>query len=213
MIDPLIEQLADNLQPKKSLSNSGLWIHCTTCLVVAVGFILILMGIRNDYSSAIQSGAMFWKPSLFFLGWIGSIMIITDLSRPTGRIKSWHTAPLLLAGAGLLWQFIEQLSSGSLTAMVQSLKDVSAFYCLSVITGGGIITLLMVWKFWLSKTASINPLLLGILAGFSAGCLVATAYAIHCDKDTALYILVYYGISVATLSAIGGWLGGRFLRW
>ena len=97
--------------------------------------------------------------------------------------------------------------------MVESLHDPAAIYCIAVITCGGAMALAMVWKFWFSKTAPQNPSLLGGLAGFSSGCLAAAAYALHCDRDIALYICIFYGLPIAMLSLAGSVLGRKFLKW
>jgi hypothetical protein len=213
MTDRLIEQLVNDLQPKKTLVDLKLWMHCTACLVMVSGAVLMFMGLRGDYLSAMQNGALFWKPGIFLMTWIGSLLLITDISRPNGWLRKTHTIPLIAAGTLLIWQFIVQTRQMSWTDMTHSLGDGSALYCLSVITGGGAVAMMMAWKYWFSKTASRYPTLLGSLAGLSAGCLAAAAYALHCDHDVALYVSIYYGAPVLALSILGGFLGKRLLRW
>lgn len=213
MTDPLIDKLVADLSPRNPLVNLKLWMHCTACLVLIAATILGFMGLRGDYIHAIQTGAMFWKPGLFFLAWLGSVMLITDISRPSGKIKGLHLIPLAFGAAILNWQFAAQTTQYSFQTMFGSLQDGSVPYCLSVILGGGGVALMMAWKFWFSKTASPHPTLLGFLAGISAGTLAATAYALHCDRDFALYILAYYGFSIFVLGMIGSLLGKKMLRW
>ncbi|MGE3624224.1 MAG: NrsF family protein [Bdellovibrionales bacterium] len=213
MTDRLIEQLVNDLQPKKTLVDLKLWMHCTACLVMVSVAVLMFMGLRGDYLSAMQNGALFWKPGIFLMTWIGSLLLITDISRPNGWLRKKHTIPLIAAVTLLIWQFIVQSRQLFLTDMTHSLSDGSALYCLSVIMGGGAIAMMMAWKYWFSKTASRYPVLLGALAGLSAGSLAAAAYALHCDHDVALYVSVYYGAPVLALSILGGFLGKRLLRW
>lgn len=213
MTDQLIENLVSDLKPQESLVDSMLWIHCTVCLLMVAGVVLAMMGLRADYPTALQDGAMLWKPGIFLLAWIGSILLILDLSRPIERIEKWHFVPFFLAGTILLWQLIVQLPYLFSSDATLSLRDPNAIYCLSVIIGGGGIAMVMSWKFWFSRTASPNLTTLGALAGFSVGCLAATAYALHCDKDGILYIFVYYGIPILTLSVIGSLLSKRLLKW
>jgi hypothetical protein len=213
MTDPLIDQLVGNLKPQRPLANIKLWMHCTACLVIIAGVILAIMGLRADYRAALQNGALLWKPGLFLAAWIGSVFLITDLSRPMGKIRKWHVAPLVLAGGILLWQFVVQLAHFSAKEMIASLNDPGAIYCLSVIIGGGGMIMFVVWKVWFSKTASPHPAVLGALAGFSAGCLAATAYALHCNKDSALYVSIYYWMPVLALSLLGSTLGRKLLKW
>lgn len=213
MTDPLIDQLVGDLKPQDTLANWKLWMHCTACLAIVAAMILGFMGLRADYGIALQDGALFWKPGIFLLVWIGSVLLITDLSRPHGDLRKNHIIPLILAGGILIWQFSLQVNRFSWNEMLQSLSDGSAIYCLSIITGGGSIAMMMAWKYWFSKTASQYPVLLGSLAGLSAGSLAAAAYALHCDHDMAIYITIYYGVPVLVLSTIGAALGKKFLSW
>lgn len=213
MTDPLIDQLVADLSLKKPLMNWKLWMHCTACLVMIAAAVLMFMGLRGDYLSAMHSGALFWKPGIFLLAWIGSILLITDISRPAGSVKKLHLAPFIFAGAVLIWQLAAQAAHIPLESVKSILQDGSAPYCLSVILGGGGVALVMAWKFWFSKTASPHPTLLGFLAGVSAGALAATAYALHCDRDVAVYVSVYYGLPILGLGLLGSVLGKKFLRW
>ena len=213
MIDPFIEKLVGDLKPKKPLANRMLWMHCTGCLVMIAALILGLIGLRGDYINAMQTGAMFWKPSIFFFIWFGSILMITDLSRPGSSLKKQHIIPVLIGFLILLWQITSQISEYSFQAMIQSLNAKSAITCILIILVGGAMVMGMTWKFWLSKTASDRPMFLGFLAGLSSSTLVATAYALNCDKDSVLYIFVYYIFSILTLSLVGSILGKKFLQW
>ena len=213
MTDHFINQLVADLSPKKSLLNWKLWMHCTACLFMIAAVILGFLGIRNDYAHAIQTGIMFWKPGIFFLVWFSSILLITDISRPAGKIKKLHLVPLALGASIIAWQFVVQINQYSLQATAETLSDKYAFICLSTIFIGSIIVMSMTWKFWLSKTASSYPTLLGFLWGLSAGSLSATAFTLYCNKDAVVYISVYYMLPIFALSFLGSILGKRFLRW
>lgn len=213
MTDSFIDGLVDDLKPKAPLRNVGLWLHCGTCLLLIVGIILAAMGLRTDYSVAIRTGSMIWKPSIFLLAWIGSLLLAADISRPNGKIRTWHYVPFLLAAGVFIWQISMQVAALPADVLMQSLFEPSAGNCLSVIMAGGAVAMAMAWVFWFSKTASPKPALLGALAGFSAGCLAATAYALHCNKDITVYIAAYYGTPIVVLSLIGFFVGKKRLTW
>ena len=213
MTDQLIERLVDDLKPQDLLIDSKFWVHCTICLIVLVVAVLAIMGLRIDYLNALKEGAMFWKPGIFLACWIGSIFLILDYSRPTGKINKWHFTPILLAIIIFLWQIISQSSFFLTSDAITSLYDPNNFYCLAVIIFGGGITMAISWKFWFAKTASPKPGTLGALAGFSVGCLAATAYALHCNKDDVLYILVFYWLPILALTIFGSFLSNKLLRW
>lgn len=213
MTDQLIERLVADLKPQEPLINFKLWSHCSMCLLIVSSLVLMVMGLRTDYSTALQNGAMLWKPGMFLLAWIGSMFLILDFSRPITRVKKWHFVPLFLAVAILFWQLIIQLPYVLSSNSILSLSDPNAIYCLSVIIVGGGISMAMPWRLWFSKTASSNPTTLGALYGFSVGCLAATAYALHCDKDGMLYIFVYYGMPILILVIFGSLLSKKLLKW
>ena len=128
MTDQLIERLVDDLKPQDLLIDSKLWAHCTVCLIVLSGAVLVIMGLRTDYPDALENGAMFWKPGIFLVCWIGSIFLILDFSRPTGKINKWHFTPILLAIAVFLWQIITQLPIFLTSEAITSLYDPNNVY-------------------------------------------------------------------------------------
>ncbi|MES2662332.1 MAG: NrsF family protein [Pseudomonadota bacterium] len=203
----LIEQLVDQLQPKPVLRNTTLWIFALIGMFIFTVIIFLTLGFRSD-----QSLALFWKPSIFILAWLSSLLLLTDIARPGQKIKLHHFLPIALACVILIWQIFFQIKFQSF-AQIQSLLDFSALYCLSLITLGGAIILGLVWKYWLQLAASVYPSVLGALSGFSAGCLAATSYSLHCNHDAVLYIGLYYFIPIFLLTLLGLGLGKKYLQW
>ncbi len=176
-------------------------------LILSVILVRVSLGFRSDLTPN-----LWWKPGIFAGAGLASLLLLADIARPGHRIKPWHFAPLLFADALFGWQLITQLLHPNI-AQKASLYDVGAFCCVSVISGGGALIFYGLWRGWLQKTASDYPVLLGALSGFCAGCLAATSYALHCDRDVVLYIGVYYFMPIGILTAMGGWLGGKYLDW
>ena len=109
MTDQLIERLVADLKPQEPLINFKLWSHCSMCLLIVAGLVLAVLGLRADYSTALQNGAMLWKPGMFLLAWIGSMFLILDFP------MLFIVFPLLLSAEEFRWQclgdygFLEQL--------------------------------------------------------------------------------------------------------
>ena len=61
--------------------------------------------------------------------------------------------------------------------------------------------------------APTHPVLAGAVAGILAGALGGALYAAHCPDDSPLFVLAWYGISIAFVGLIGALAGGRLLRW
>ena len=82
----------------------------------------------------------------------------------------------------------------------------------TIVCGGGA-GLIAMWRLWLRRTATSHPAILGAMSGLATGALMAAAYAIHCDRDTPVYILGIYGGGVAIVTAIAALLARKLLRW
>jgi hypothetical protein len=207
MMNDFLEQLVAELKPLPVLKNRQLWMRVLAALLCAVIGIKLTLDFRADTSTA-----FWWKPALFIFAGLASLIWLTDIARPGQQLRYWHLAPLIVSDAILLWQLMSQLRHKSF-AQFAALQDSGAYYCVSVITGGGAVILWYFWYGWLRKTASDDPALLGALGGFSAGCIAAAAYALHCDRDAMLYIGVYYFMPIVLLSLLGAWLGKKYLDW
>jgi hypothetical protein len=53
----------------------------------------------------------------------------------------------------------------------------------------------------------------GAAAGLAAGASAATLYCLHCPETSALFVLTWYSLGIAMMTAIGALLGPRLLRW
>jgi hypothetical protein len=69
----------------------------------------------------------------------------------------------------------------------------------------------LLWS--LRRAVVTRPGLAGAASGLLAGALGAGAYAIACRNDGALFVLVWYGLAIATASIAGAAAGRRYLRW
>lgn len=213
MTNQLIEQLVNDLKPRKPLLNLKLWLYCGMCFISIAALVLIVLGLRSHYQVALDTGAMFWKPGMFLAAWVGGMFFVTNLSRPIQQFKKWHLVPFFLAGGILFWQLTTYLTNTLGAQIISDLNDPTIPYCIFTIFTGGSLSLIVTWFLWLRKSASLKPSRLGALAGFSCGCLTASAYAICCDNDTSLYIIIYYGSPILILTFIGALLGRNLLKW
>jgi hypothetical protein len=55
--------------------------------------------------------------------------------------------------------------------------------------------------------------LAGAVAGLAASGIAATFYASNCTDDSPLFVLLWYPIAIAIVTAVGYILGKRLLRW
>ena len=208
-----INQLVADLKPRKTLNNLYFWLYALLCLLAFLVIILASMGIRHDYPAAIKQGSIFWKSGIFLLVWLSSLMVIIDISRPTGKFIKTHFVPFLLGLAILIWQYTYQLYSASSRSFLAGISRDSSILCITTITFGGLGAMALAWKYWLSQTASPYPKTLGAFTGLSAGSLVAGIYALHCHHDAMAYISIFYLMPIVFLILMGALLGHKMLQW
>jgi hypothetical protein len=55
--------------------------------------------------------------------------------------------------------------------------------------------------------------LAGAVAGLAASGIAATFYASNCTDDSPLFVLLWYPLAIAIVTAVGYVAGGRLLRW
>jgi hypothetical protein len=61
--------------------------------------------------------------------------------------------------------------------------------------------------------AALAPRVTGALAGLAAAALAATFYASNCTDDSPLFVVTWYTLACAAVTALGAALGPRVLRW
>jgi hypothetical protein len=66
--------------------------------------------------------------------------------------------------------------------------------------------------FGLRHGAPTHPALAGAVAGLMSAGLAATFYASHCTDDSPLFVMTWYTLATALVTAIGALAGARFLR-
>jgi len=214
--DKLIDELAGDLRPVRPLNTRPLWLGAALAFAAAALYIFFSYGPRPEIAAFVRGEGMtapmaWFKPLLFVVTAAGALWAVADLARPEGRLR-WRTlVPLILALAielgALLGDAVTKPSE------VERGLHQPAILCMTTVVCGGLAGLIVLWRLWLRRAATSHPVVLGAMAGLATGSLMAAAYAVHCDRDWSVYILVYYGGAVAITAAIAAWLGRRVLRW
>lgn len=216
MRDPLVDQLVGQLTAKPPLKDTHLWLGALVCYLIASFSVLTLMGLRADYLQALNNGALIWKPAIFMGMGLSSLLLITRLSRPHGRVHTAHGLGGVFALALMATLFSQQYSVADsgwfINAFSASMNVSKGVFCSSTIIVSGAGVMALVWQRWLKHSASTHPQAMGALAGLGAGSLVSAAFTWHCAMDTIPYIVVYYLFPIGLLTGVGFVLGKR-LSW
>ncbi len=217
MSDPLIDSLTNDLKPVTSLNTRWLWLGAVVGLVLAVAYVWLVLGPRFEWVGLfnglkISNRAMYIKPGLFLIFGFSALWAVADLSRPQGRLKLRTLIPVILLGGIIAGQMFSDLLRSNHQQIIDSLTG-GVSTCFVTILCGGMAGLAVLWRFWLRRTASSHPVALGAMSGLATASLMAAAYAVHCNMDAPVYIIVIYGGAVGLFTGIAALLGGRLLRW
>jgi hypothetical protein len=215
--NPLITQLTSDLKPVRSMAVRPLIAGVVIGIVLAVIYVATVLGIRPEIMALMHGhwpevAMVVGKPLLFLLTGISALWAMNGIYRPEGVLKTHRLWPVLgLLGLVLLGIVIEGATLG-MAEVVTRMRD-PFITCWTTIFGGGLAGLAVLWALWLRRAASSYPAVFGALSGLMCASFMASAYALHCDRDAPIYILTFYGLAVAAFSGLAGLFGGKFLRW
>ena len=63
------------------------------------------------------------------------------------------------------------------------------------------------------RGASVRPALTGALIGLAVSASATTGYALHCNEDSPLFFVLWYGLAILICTGAGALAGSRLLRW
>ncbi len=152
------------------------------------------------------------KPLLFLTLGLTSIWAVTGLTRPEGRLKLRYLLPVLAVGGIVLGNFVSELAIFGFNGIGEKLNG-GVTVCFTTILCGGMAGLIILWRFWLRRAATTQPVALGAMSGLATASLMASAYALHCNMDAPVYIVLIYGLAVVVFTGFAALLGGKLLRW
>ena len=217
MTDAFLDKLAADLKPVKPMRLWPLWLMAGAGLVIAALFVIFVYGPRQEMT-ALGHGVwpaafvVIGKPLLFLITGVSALWSIGGLIRPQGRLRPLTLAPVALLVLLVLVLFAVQFATDGPAKVAKSL-DGGDMLCFETIVGGGAIGFALLWGLWLRKAATAAPVTLGALSGLAAASLMAAAYAIHCNMDAPVYILLIYGAAVAVFTGVSALAGRRLFKW
>lgn len=217
MSDGLLDNLTRNLKPVKPLDVKSLWLGAGVWVVLGVLYVWFIFGPRPELSALTYgnwsgNNMAIGKPLIFLIIGGSALWAVSDLARPEGRfrMRTWLPILAILAGIiGVLMAYISQFGMEKALAPMHG----PARLCYITILCGGVAGLLVMWRFWLRRSATSHPVLLGAMSGLAASSLMAGAYALHCNQDEPAYLLAVYGLSLLIITGAAALAGAKLLRW
>ena len=183
-------------------------------LLVAAPFSVAMffaeLGIRPDAMTAMRNPFFDLKFLVTLALAISAMAVSLHLSRPESSVQGW--AWLLLIPAGLLVAGLaSELMMPQRLPVITRLIGSNSRICMTAIPLMSL-PLLAAALIGLRHGAPSRPALTGAVAGLLSAGLAATLYASHCTDDSPLFVVTWYTIATALVTAIGALAGSRVLR-
>jgi len=181
-------------------------------VILAVCVYSAVLGLRPHLLTAIESDLrVFFKIGLMVLLVCLVAPLALRLARPgskwRGAALSLTCVPvLLLAAAGIeLFTF----PPGDWGSRLMGHNALICVMSIPLLAFGPLAALL--WG--MRDGAPAQPALAGAVAGLFAGAIGAALYATHCPDDSPLFVVTWYVLGMAIVTAAGSVIGARLLRW
>lgn len=177
---------------------------------VVLLLVISVVGLRSDLSTATAFGH-FWAK----LGYTMSIAVIAlfaarRLARPENS-KAQLAALIVPIGTVVLLAAVEWFGA-SASQRNSLLFGVSWRECPVLIVGLSLPLLGLMLRVF-SGFAPQRPGLTGAFIGLAAGAATAALYSLHCPEAAMTFLLIWYSLGIAIVSALGALIGARVLRW
>jgi hypothetical protein len=208
------EQLIRTLAADNSHRARAVGLTLTLALLVAVpvsvAMFMMGLGVRPDVMTAMHNPFFDLKFVVTLALAISAIAVSLHLSRPEASLKGWGWLLLIPVGiiaAGIASEMMMPQRLPMMTRLIGSNSRVcmTAIPLLSLPLLAGALA-------GLRHGAPARPALAGALAGLVSAGLAATLYASHCTDDSPLFVLTWYTISTAAVTAVGALIGAKVLR-
>jgi len=169
-----------------------------------------MLGVRPDVMTAMHNPFFDLKFAVTLALAAAGIASSLHLSRPEVSLAGfgWLFAiPAALLAAGIAGEAMMPQRLPMMTRLVGSNSRI----CMTAIPLMSL-PLLAASIVGLRHGAPTRPALAGAVAGAMSAGLAATFYASHCTDDSPLFVMTWYTVAAALVTAIGALAGARFLR-
>lgn len=209
--DHLITALVADAPKKTGAAGHGALVLVPAALAMVLAVFVIYLRVRPDLTSGFVWLAVTVKIVATAALAIGGLRFALALAQP-GRKTSHMLSALLVVPAILILALGVELTHVGLDNWQDRLVGTNQLRCLIMVPLLSFLPLLALLVA-LRRGAVTRPALAGLVSGLAAAGMGASFYALNCTDDSMLFVLTWYGLAAALVSALGT-LGGRvLLRW
>lgn len=208
--DDLINLLAQDA-PVRTRIGKVLAMAVIAGILISGGIFFAGIGFRADIGSAMETARFLFKFVVTIALAATACAVVFRIGRPGVSLRVWGwallAAPLLALAAAAVEMAVMPADSWGARMIGHNAR-----FCLTLIPLLSIGPLAC-FLFALRHGAPERPGLAGAVAGLAASGIAATFYASNCTDDSPLFVLLWYPIAIAMVTAVGFVLGQRILRW
>ena len=210
--DELIAMLAQqDARPERAARGLRFAAALPAGLLAAMLMMVVLLGIREDWSLALRLPMFWWKLAYATSLGIAALFVTLRLATPGRRVgKAWYGLLLPAAAAAVAALVVLWLApDGNRIALVRGETwQVCALWIASLSIPA---FAAVMWS--VRGLAPTRPRLSGACAGLLAGTLATAAYCVHCPEMQVPFWALWYTAGMLVPAVAGALLGPRLLRW
>lgn len=208
--NPLIEQLAANLQPVRSIKyRDGL---------ILLGLAMFVTTLALELVNGLWRGAWTGEASAFFVIVNGLLLLLgcasvhSVLKMVSPRVGNSHDGPRWAMAMVVVLPLAAVVTLLGRDAGLASVFDGYSLSCFgrgllaSVLSGGALI-------FWLRRGAPVLPSTAGLHIGVAATALGSAAYGLACPLDGVVHLGIWHVAPVLVGGLLGRFVLPYLLRW
>lgn len=210
--DDLIEMLATGVGSEPVISQKSRFTTAITGgTVLAALLMLASIRLNPEIASALMSDKFWVKLGFVLIMAVGSLGLLSRLSRPGSRIGLQFAS--LLFPAGAMWALSALILLEADSTVRQTLVFGQTWaVCPFLISMLSVpIFLPMLWA--MKETAPTRLKLAGAILGLFSGAMGAAVYCFHCPELEVPFVSIWYVLGMAIPSAFGALCGEKLLRW
>ena len=191
------------------------WRGVLALLVVAAVELALVIGMtppRNDMEMAMAGPMLWWKIASSLLLAVAGTLALAATLVPDAPRKAGVRWMLGAAGIALVTGIAVTDHQALPAAMADTMSWREGLACIAVVEAYAL-PMLLAMLLVARRAAPAWPRATAIAAGVASAGWGAVAFAWRCPHDSAMYVLVWYGLAVVIGAGLALLVLPRFLRW